>query len=153
MRNRKRELARRRLDERLARLRATETTAAPPRGWIRALRDALGMTGTQLAARMKSTPQLIAKIERSEAKGTIQISSLRKAAEALDCTLVYALVPRRPLEESVASRKRAIAIRDLSRVERTMALEDQSLNHETREERIADYIEQHVRDRDIWNER
>lgn len=152
MGNRRRELARRRLDERLAQF-STIPQATPARGWIRAIRDALGMTGAQLAARMHSTRQVIAKIENSEAKGTIQISTLRKMAEALDCTLVYALVPRRPLEDSVTDRKRALAVRELTRIDRTMALENQTVGREAREERIADYISQHVRDSDIWNER
>src|SRR5262245_57390023 len=92
--------ARQRLDERLAALKPTDRFRAPPRGWIRAIRDALGMTGVQFARRLRVRPQSLDAVERSEANGTIQLKTLRRAAEALDCTLVYALVPNSSLEEA-----------------------------------------------------
>jgi transcriptional regulator with XRE-family HTH domain len=50
-------------------------------------------------------PSVVA-LEQSEAKGTIELATLRRVAEALDCTLVYALVPNRPLEQTVRDRAR-----------------------------------------------
>src|SRR4029079_14724254 len=91
--------ARQRLDERLAPLEPADRFRPPPKGWIRAIRDALGMTGVQLASRLGVRPQTLNLIEKSEAEGTIQLKTLRRAAEALDCTLVYALVPKGSLEE------------------------------------------------------
>ena len=75
--------ARLRLDERLVELRPTDRSKAPPKGWVRALRDALGMTGAQLGARMGIRPQTVETIEKSEAAGTIQLNTLRRAAEEL----------------------------------------------------------------------
>jgi predicted DNA-binding mobile mystery protein A len=56
------------------------------------------MTGVQFARRLRIRPQSAEAVEKSEANGTIQLQSLRRAAEALDCTLVYALVPKTSLE-------------------------------------------------------
>lgn len=148
-----RERARQRIDERLAALRPEDRFAPPPKGWIRAIRDALGMTGVQLAARMKVRPQTVDALEKSEASGSIQISSLRRAAEALDCTLVYVLVPRRSLEEAVHERARKIAMRDLGRVAHTMKLEDQETGDASTEKRIEAHIRSVLDHRDLWNEK
>ena len=78
-----RQRARKRLDERLRALQPAENFRAPPKGWVRALRDALGMTGAQLGSRMGIRPQTVETIEKSEASGTIQLGTLRRAAEAL----------------------------------------------------------------------
>src|SRR3546814_3344955 len=103
--------ARARLDDRLRSLRPTQRYAVPPRGWLRAIRDALGMSGRQLGKRLGITPQSVAELERSETLGTIQLKTLRRAAEALDCTLVYALVPNAFLAATVEARDRTVARR------------------------------------------
>jgi predicted DNA-binding mobile mystery protein A len=109
------------------------------------------MSGTQMSRRLGVTRQGMLEIERSEAAGTITINSLRKAADALDCELVYALVPRTSLAHTVASRARQVAERDLKRVGQTMALEDQASTPQEREELLEDYIREHVREKDLWN--
>ena len=145
--------ARQRLNERLSLLKPAERFRAPPKGWIRAIRDALGMTGVQYAARLKIRPQSVEALERSEATGAIQLKTLRRAAEALDCTLVYALVPNATLEGAVRARARKIAVRDLGRVAHTMKLEAQGTGDAGLEARIEAYIRQHLNDRDLWDER
>ena len=120
-------LARKHLDAALSPFRAMSPQARPPRGWLRAIRDALGMTSRQLAARMGLSQPTIIALEKSEAAETITLRSLREAAEALDCQLVYALVPRGTLDETVRNRARAIAQSQLARINHTMRLEDQAL--------------------------
>src|SRR5712671_3155759 len=93
--------ARQRLDERLAPLQPGDRFQPPPKGWVRAIRDALGMTGVQFARKLGIRPQSVDALERSEANEAIQLKTLRRAAEALDCTLVYALVPNATLEGAV----------------------------------------------------
>jgi predicted DNA-binding mobile mystery protein A len=151
--NRNRRLARQRLDSRLTVLPSADKFAVPRRGWLRAVRDALGMTGSQMAARMGITPQSVGDLERSEAQGSIRLSTLRRAAEALDCTLVYAIVPRRPLQEMVRDRARARARRELGYIDRTMELEDQAVDQVGFDERIADYIRENIRETELWDER
>ena len=95
--------------------------AVPRRGWIYDIREALGMTGGDLARRMNISISAITLMEQSEAKGGIRLATLRRAARALDCTLVYALVPRQPLEKIIQRRRRNIALEDLSVVLKTKA--------------------------------
>lgn len=147
-----RQRARRRLDERLSGLKPEDRLRPPPKGWIRAVRDALGMTGVQLAKRLGVRPQTVEAIEKSEASGSIQLSTLRRAAEALDCTLVYALVPKTSLEGAVDQRARKIAMRDLARVAHTMRLEAQQTGDADMEARIEAYIRDNVKERDLWHE-
>jgi predicted DNA-binding mobile mystery protein A len=147
-----RQRARWRLDERLSGLKPEDRFRPPPEGWIRAIRDALGMMGVQLASRLGVRPQTVEAIEKSEASGSIQLSTLRRAAEAMDCTLVYALVPNDSLEDAVKQRARKIAIRDLQRVAHTMKLEAQGTGDAGKEARIEAYIRDAIKDRELWNE-
>ena len=146
----KRIVARQQLDRRMAAFEPVSRFATPPKGWIRAIRDALGMTREQLGARLGVKPQSIGDLEKSEALGTIRLDSLRRVAEALDCRVIYALVPEVPLEAMVEARAREIAREALARIGHTMDLEAQGLSPAEREARIDDYIGQHVRDRDLW---
>ena len=141
--------ARDRLDKKFEALRPLDRFAMPPKGWIRAIRDAIGMTGAQLGKRVGNSPQGIVGLERSEAAGTIQFNTLRRAAEAMECVLVYAIVPKTSLADMVNRRAREIARRALQRVSHSMALEDQQVDRDM-ELRIQTYIETALRDRDLW---
>lgn len=141
--------ARDRLDKKFEALRPLDRFAMPPKGWIRAIRDAIGMTGAQLGRRFGNSPQGIVGLERSEAAGTIQLNTLRRAAEAMECVLVYAIIPKTSLADMVNSRAREIARRALQRVSHSMALEDQQVDRDM-ELRIQTYIETALRDRDLW---
>jgi predicted DNA-binding mobile mystery protein A len=152
MKNEARLRARQRLDERLLALKPEEQFKAPPKGWVRAIRDALGMTGVQFAKRLGIRPQSVEALEKSEANGSIQLKTLRRAAEALDCTLVYALVPKTSLESAVRERAHKIAMRDLSRVAHTMKLEAQGTGDANLEARIDAYVRDVLKERDLWNE-
>jgi hypothetical protein len=78
---------------------------------------------------------------------------LRRAAEALDCTLVYALVPRSSLQDSVESRARQIATREVDRIAHTMKLEAQKAGDDDRQARIDDFVREVIRYRDLWRRR
>lgn len=140
------------LDKRLSDLRPVERFAAPPKGWVRAIRDAIGMSGGQLARRLGMTPQSVADLEKSEAAGKASLETLRRAAAAMDCALVYALVPRTSLEEMVRGRARAIALRELGGVAHSMAIEDQQAPDDL-EARIERFIRESLRDRDLWEDK
>ncbi|MPZ37177.1 MAG: mobile mystery protein A [Rhizobiales bacterium] len=144
--------ARQRLDERLAPLKPEDRFRPPPKGWVRAIRDGLGMTGVQFARRLSIRPQSVDALEQSEANGSIQLKTLRRAAEALDCTLVYALVPKASLEGAVRERARKIAMRDLGRVAHTMKLEAQETGNANLDARIEAYIRDVLKERDLWND-
>ena len=136
MKPQERATARRKLDNRLTLLRESKGLARLPRGWVKAIREALGMTTAQLARRIGvSQPRAVA-IEKAEATNAITLESLERAARALDCQLVYALVPRKPLEELVTDRAILLATRRLQSTSHTMALEDQSVDKADEREQI-----------------
>lgn len=141
---------REKLDERLSPLRNHDGLKRPPKGWIKAIRESLGMSGKQLGLRLSIAPQNVDLLEKSEAADTIQLKTLRRAANALDCTLVYALVPNTPLESMVATRARAIALHDLGRVAHTMKLEAQGTSNRELELRMESYIRDNLKERDLW---
>jgi predicted DNA-binding mobile mystery protein A len=136
MRPQDRATARRQIDKRLNSLRNLEGFARPPRGWIKAIREALGMTTAQLGKRLGvSQPRAVA-IEKAEATNAITLETLDRAARALDCQLVYALVPRKPLETLTAERALLLARRRLHPARHTMALEAQGVDANAEEEQI-----------------
>lgn len=120
-------VVRRHLDDELERIRALDDIEAPQDGWLRGIRYALGMSTSDVARRAGVTGPAVTQAERSEREGTIRIATLRRFAEAMDCRLVYALVPNRTLEDTVRERARALARAELARVDRTMSLEAQDV--------------------------
>ena len=143
---------RQRLDQRFSSMKPETHYRPPPKGWIRAIRDALGMSGAQLGRRIGVKAQSVADIEKSEASGSIQLKTLRRAAEALDCVVVYALIPKSSLQDMVQGRAREIAHREFVRIAHTMDLEAQGLSPEEREEHLETYIRDHLRERDLWED-
>ncbi|HXW18290.1 MAG TPA: mobile mystery protein A, partial [Candidatus Acidoferrales bacterium] len=117
----------RHLDVRFAALRPLLRTQRPPKGWLRAIRDALGMTTKQFAARLGVSQPRIVELEQSEVSGSVTLNTLQRAAEALDCRFVYALVPDKPLADTVRDRAEFVARQRQAAVEQTMRLEDQSV--------------------------
>lgn len=121
-------LARKHLERRLAPLRQAPGLARPARGWVKALREALGMTAAQLGGRIGVSQSRIARIEKDEAEDSVTLATLRRVAEGMDCTLVYALVPNRSLDEVLRERARAAAEVQLTRTHHHMRLENQPVD-------------------------
>jgi predicted DNA-binding mobile mystery protein A len=122
------------LDKRFARLKPLGTEAVrPSRGWIRAIREALGMTTGQLAKRLGVRQPRVVELERGEATGNITVKSLERAAEALGCRFVYALIPEEPLADTVRKRASLVADRQLAFVQQTMRLETQEVTDKSRQ--------------------
>lgn len=112
---------------------------SPRGGWVRAIREALGMSAKQFATRVRVTRQTVENLERSEADGKITLDSLNKLAKALGCRVVYALVPEKPLDQIQRDRARQIAESLLKPVSHSMKLEAQSIG-ERQEQRQRDRI-------------
>lgn len=108
----------------------------PRNGWLRELREAIGRTQRQQAARLGITGSAVHKAEQSEVDGTISLKQLQRMAEELECDLVYALVPRRPLSEMVEDKAKAIAREEVLGVAHTMHLENQRPSNEFLEKEI-----------------
>ena len=114
-------------EELLRPFRRLSRAQSPRGGWVRAIREALGMSGAQLAARLNVTRQTIKDLEHSEATGKITLDSMNKLAAALGCRVVYALVPEKPLEEIQRDRAREIAESLMKPVSHSMKLEAQAI--------------------------
>lgn len=112
------------LDENLEKVRAINWPATNS-GWVKTIRTSLKMTESDLAQRMGLNQTTVNSLEKSEVAGSIQLSTLKRAAEALNCELVYALVPRQKLQKTYYQRALEIAHTELPMVIQTMKLENQ----------------------------
>jgi predicted DNA-binding mobile mystery protein A len=119
------EAARRALDDRLMPLRRNEELRAPPAGWIKAIRQALGMTTAQLGRRIGVSQPRVVELEQAEADRSVTLKSLERAADALGCRVVYALVPNEPLDTRVQRQAEAVAHQHMAAAGHSMRLEDQ----------------------------
>ncbi len=146
-------LIREQLDASLQRLSPLLDVTAPPKGWIRAIRDALGMTAKQLADRLDVAQQAVARIEKEELAGSVTIKTMRRIAERLDCVFVYGVVPRTSLEETVSRQAKKVATRRLAQASQTMSLENQALSRRENEQALSDLADELIRTlpSDLWN--
>jgi predicted DNA-binding mobile mystery protein A len=62
--------------------------------WIRTVRTQHNIQGKQLAKKMRVSPARISVLEKDEQRGAVTLKMMQKAADALDCTFVYALIPK-----------------------------------------------------------
>lgn len=100
----------------------------PSDGWIRTIRTTLGMPLAYLAARLGQIRQAPQQFEQREVDDRITLGALRRIGDALDCDLVYALVPRRPLSQILEQEAHAIAEREIRSVSHSMRLEQQGVS-------------------------
>jgi predicted DNA-binding mobile mystery protein A len=125
---------------------------APSRGWLKEIREALGRTERQQAARLGVTGSTLHKAEQSEADERISLGQLRKLADGLDCELVYALVPRMPLPDVVQDRATQLAKEEVYGVAHTMGLEDQRPTDARIQKQVARRVDDLLRGKwsDLW---
>ena len=126
----------------------------PKEGWIRSLRKALGMSSPQLARRLSISKSQASQIERMEVEDRITLKQLRRVADALDCDLTYALVPRKSVKAMVRDRARLKAIKLVKKTDVQMKLEAQRLSSESLDAQIEVEVERLMREmpRDLWED-
>jgi predicted DNA-binding mobile mystery protein A len=132
------------------------TEVGPPvKGWIKSIRKALGMSGSQLAERMNVAQPRISRLEKDELTGSVTLKTMRQAAEAMDCVFVYAIVPRTSLDDVIQTQAEIVAKERLSRSSHTMMLEDQQLSNCEQKRMWKDMVDDLVREcpRDLWQVR
>lgn len=123
------ELVRKGLDDRLPVLRQASAAAQKPvHGWLKAARQATGLSQVEVALRLGTKRQSYAQLESAEARGSVSLNSLERAATALDCEVVYFLVPRESIGKSYAdlAARNDPAAKQIKATKHTMALEGQS---------------------------
>ena len=154
MKAKHKKLARDQLDETLNRFGPLKAIASPGKGWIRAIRDALGMTGEQLAKRLKVNKQRVSRIEQDERLGNVTLKTLRSVADALDCKFVYGFVPNESLEQTVRNQAESVALKRMDRSNQTMRLEKQELSEEEKAKAMNALIQDIVEEmpKSLWDE-
>jgi predicted DNA-binding mobile mystery protein A len=114
------------LSKKVSKIPSAKDVPVPPGGWIRAIRMAIGMPASYAAKRAHLTQQGFSMLERNEAAEKITLKSLKRAAEAIDCDVVYALVPRAgSLKKLIERQATARARKSILPVSHSMHLENQ----------------------------
>jgi predicted DNA-binding mobile mystery protein A len=147
-------LIREQLEANLENLSCLRNLQRPAKGWLRAIREALGMSGKQFSSRLGVSPPRISALERDELSGSVSLKTMRQAAEALDCVFVYAVIPRQSLTDTVRKRARSFAGKRLARVSHSMLLEAQQLSDDEQKKIIDAEVEELVRNmpKELWND-
>lgn len=145
-------LLREQLDNKLSKLKEFSIQGLTSIGWIKTIREALGMTSKDLASRVGVNQSRIIHMEQAEADGNLKISTMKKIADALEMDFVYALVPRTSLNDMVRDQARLLALKKMERLNHTMRLEMQELSSEEKERALKDMIDKILIDeiKDFW---
>jgi predicted DNA-binding mobile mystery protein A len=108
------------------------------------------MSQAVLAERLGVSGAAVNKLEHAELHGGITTGKLAEVASALDCTLVYALVPNSTLERTVTTQARAVAAQLLGYAARTMALEAQEIDDDRQREAVERQAQKLIADGSLW---
>jgi len=115
------------LNEKMDQLNGMQHVIVPPIGWIKAIRNCIGMSMEQLGKKLSITKQGVMDIEKREKEGAVTIKSMQELAKALDLKFVYGFVPNAgSLEQMIENRALEIATKIVERTSTTMKLEDQA---------------------------
>jgi len=125
---------RRALDQKIAELGNFENLVIPKKGWIKIIRESLGMTLEQLAQRIGVVPSNVAIMEKREVEKKLTLETIERAAEALGCRFVYMFVPKKSLEKMVQDQAEKAASEILQNVHHHMKLERQNVSSDTAKE-------------------
>jgi predicted DNA-binding mobile mystery protein A len=120
----------------------------PEIGWIKTIRGALGISSTQLAKRCGISRQRLDRVEIGEVEKKTSLETLEKVAKQLECSLVYALVPKDKLSNIVAKQARKKALQQMKTVGHTMALENQAVSIRAAKKQLS-LIEKELLSKDI----
>lgn len=109
----------------------------PPSGWVKVVRESLGLSTTQLAKRMNQAQSTVAELETREKKGNVSIEMLQKTAQAMDCELVYVILPKnKSLDKILELRARRAAEKIIANVSHSMKMEDQEVSKQEKDAQI-----------------
>jgi len=126
----------------------------PKKGWIRAIREALSMSSEVLANRLGCKRPNVIAIEQREVKGTISLETLENVAKALNCTLVYSLVPNEPFNKMLENQARIIAQKKIKIINHSMKLEQQGLDPKQLKQQEDDLVQELLQGnlKKLWSE-
>jgi predicted DNA-binding mobile mystery protein A len=145
-------LMREQLDDRLESLSVLRNFSRPEKGWIRSIREGLGMTTTELGRRAGISQSRISRLESAEIEGDLLLSSLQKLAEGMGMKFVYAFVPPTSITEMVGKQALKHAEKRMAKVNHTMRLENQEIDEDEKKRALETLAEQilHQPPRNFW---
>jgi len=155
MRGKQKKLSREQMDETMKSFGPLKAMPTPGKGWIRAVRDTLGMTGVQLAKRLNVNQQRVARIEQDEILGKVTLNTIQNAAEAMGCVFVYGVVPRDSLEQIVSRQAEIVAEKRMARSNQTMRLEMQEISEAEKAKAMQNLIDEIIEamPKSLWDEK
>ncbi len=127
----------------------------PSNGWLKVVRSAIGMNGSQLAKRLGVTKARISKVEQDELTSSLTLKTMQNMASAMNCHFVYAIVPNNKVEEIIKSRAYEKARERVKSASTQMALESQSLSEEQIEFAVDELASKIIADMpsDLWSDK
>ena len=136
------------LDKKTSDLKSAKNIVLQSSGWIKTVREAIGMTVSQLAARLGVTQPRITKMESNE--DNLKLSTMKKAAEAMNCEFVYYFKPRTTFQNLVDEQAQKKAVEVLKTVNVNMALENQEI---AEDEAVKDFASDliNTKIKQIWD--
>lgn len=136
------------LDKKTSDLKSAKNIVPRTSGWIKTVREAIGMTVSQLAARLGVTQPRITKMESNE--DNLKLSTMKKAAEAMNCEFVYYFKPRTTFQNLVDEQAQKKAAEVLKTVNVNMALENQEI---AEDEAVKDFASDliNTKIKQIWD--
>lgn len=135
-------LMREQVEEMLNNFDVIKSAPAPKDGWIKTMRQVLGMSISQLAQRLGCTQANVSALEQREKKGGITIEKLEEAAKVMNCRFVYVFVPNKPIDKILENQALITAKKRLSGVEHSMELEDQGLSPAQKKEQLRILVDE-----------
>ena len=127
------------LNEKMDKLTVLQQIIMPPIGWIKAIRNGIGMSMEQLGKKLSITKQAVMDIEKREKEGAITIKSMQEIAKVIDMKFVYGFVPNAgSLEQMIETRSLEMATKIVQRTSTSMKLEDQVNSKERIEKAIKE---------------
>jgi len=142
MRKKQKIRIREQLDDTLSRFSTIASVNRPMKGWIRAIRDVLGMNMRQFADRLGVSKSRIPRIEQDEITGSLTLKTMNRVADKLDCVFVYGFVPRTSLDDTVRKQAFIVAQKRMNRLMHTMNLEAQGLSSKNAKKAFNNMVEE-----------
>lgn len=135
-------LSRKQLDQKLNGFKPMLNITVPKGGWIKSIRQALGMTTTVLAKRINVDQSRISRIESAEESLEVKLSTLQKVADGLGVKFVYGFVTENDLESLIREQSYKVAKERLRRIDHSMKLEMQGVSKKQFDETLDELTDQ-----------
>lgn len=143
-------IIRNQVSRKLEALRGFQSEAKGISSWIDYVRQGLGMSLSQLAARIGVGQSSLSSSIKLEKEDRITIGKLKEIAEAMECDLVYGFVPRKLLEDIVHDEAVKKTLSLMKQSDTHMSLEDQKVTL-SQSERMKDLVEERMYSKYLWD--